>query len=434
MDEKSEILVLNAEDEDTFQKLYSEGLKYSKQCSEESMPVPKFYTKLPNHENMISLKLREEARTAFLQKKSKELLDNNELQNLWTLLDKNHSPPAGSEQMINYIDFLKVGNIAGPKYKAFFTPDVFARLLQNDIHGRISTMAVFNYIMRKVWLQQTRIGLSLYDATGQGLLTEMDLENYITELIPTLPQLEGLEKSFHSFYVCTAVRKFLFFLDPLKLGKVRIQDILASGFLDELLELRDEELPKDAQDSNWFSAPSALRVYGQYLNLDTNRNGMLCQEELRRFGTGTLTRVFIQRVFEECMTYEKEMDYKTYLDFVLAMDNKKEPQALQYFFRLLDVNHRNHLNTFDLHFYFKGVQELMQQHKQEVVAFDDVNDEIFDMVRPADPSKITLHDLINCGYGETVINILIDLDGFWTYENREAVVVTDKNNQEKQDI
>ncbi len=29
---------------------------------------------------MISLKLREEARTAFLQKKSKELLDNNELQ------------------------------------------------------------------------------------------------------------------------------------------------------------------------------------------------------------------------------------------------------------------------------------------------------------------------------------------------------------------
>lgn len=34
-------------------------------------------------------------------------------------------------------------------------------------------MAIFNYIMRKVWLQQTRIGLSLYDATGQGLLTEM---------------------------------------------------------------------------------------------------------------------------------------------------------------------------------------------------------------------------------------------------------------------
>jgi hypothetical protein len=64
-----------------------------------------------------------------------------------------------------------------------------------------------------------------------------DLENYILELIPTLPQLDGLEKSFHSFYVCTAVRKFLFFLDPLRTGRVRIQDILACSFLDDLLEV-----------------------------------------------------------------------------------------------------------------------------------------------------------------------------------------------------
>lgn len=99
----------------------------------------------------------------------------------------------------------------------------------------------------------------------------------------------------------------------------------------------------------------------------------------------------------------------------------------------------------------------MQQHKQEVVAFDDVNDEIFDMVRPADPSKISLQDLVNwyylvtliaecstiialsfcalpfiSGYGDTVVNILIDLDGFWTYENRETVV-TDRSNSERQE-
>jgi len=36
------------------------------------------------------------------------------------------------------------------------------------------------------------------------------------------------------------------------------------------------------QESNWFSAPSALRVYGQYLNLDKDHNGMLSREELSR--------------------------------------------------------------------------------------------------------------------------------------------------------
>ena len=46
MDEKSELLGLNSEDEEIFQQLYSEGLKNSKQCSEEGMQVPKFYTKV----------------------------------------------------------------------------------------------------------------------------------------------------------------------------------------------------------------------------------------------------------------------------------------------------------------------------------------------------------------------------------------------------
>ena len=47
--------------------------------------------------------------------------------------------------------------------------------------------------------------------------------------------------------------------------------------------------------------------------------------------------VFLSRVFQECLTYEGEMDYKTYLDFVLAIENKREPAALQYLFKLLDI-------------------------------------------------------------------------------------------------
>ena len=36
----------------------------------------------------------------------------------------------------------------------------------------------------------------------------------------------------------------------------------------------------------------------------------------------------------------------------------------------------------------------MKQHNQEPVQFDDVKNEIFDMVKPADPLRITLQDLI----------------------------------------
>ena len=44
---------------------------------------------------------------------------------------------------------------------------------------------------------------------------------------------------------------------------------------------------------------------------------------------------------------------------------------------------------------FKAIQEQMKTHGQEPVTFQDVKDEIFDMVKPQDPYKITLQDLIN---------------------------------------
>ena len=36
----------------------------------------------------------------------------------------------------------------------------------------------------------------------------------------------------------------------------------------------------------------------------------------------------------------------------------------------------------------------MKQHSQEPVSFDDIKNEIFDMVKPEDPLKISLQDLI----------------------------------------
>jgi len=386
--------------------------------------IPQFYKALPGEEDILQQKLREEARAQFLQRRSKLLLDNTELKELWVVLDTHTSgPPLGEEQMMDWEQFCVVRKLVSPKCKEYFKHQVFAKLQQGDRLGRVSIMALFNYVMRKVWLHQTRIGLSLYDVTGQGFLRESDLENYILELIETLPQLDGLEKSFHSFYVCTAVRKFFFFLDPLRAGKIKIQDVLACSFLDDLLELRDQELPKELQEANWFSAPSALRVYGQYLNLDTDHNGMLSMEELGRYGTGTLTQVTVQRIFQECLTYDGEMDYKTYLDFVLAMENKSEPQSLQYLFKVLDTRNEGFLSVYSLNFFFRSIQDEMRKHGQDPVPFLDVKDEIFDMVAPADPLKITLTDLVLSGQGDTVVSILTDLNGFWSYENREVLVV-----------
>ena len=138
----------------------------------------------------------------------------------------------------------------------------------------------------------------MYDSSGYGYLKEKDLENYIFELMPTFPQLEQLTEPFYPFYVITSVRKFFFFLDPKRTGKIQIKDMLTSPILAELYELRQPNMSIEDAMQNWFSVQSSLRVYDQYLKLDQDKNGMLNKQELARFSPG-LTSIFIDRVFEE---------------------------------------------------------------------------------------------------------------------------------------
>jgi len=189
-----------------------------------------------------------------------------------------------------------------------------------------------------------------------------------------------------------------------------------------------------AQDAenNWFSIQSALKVYGAYLELDLDQNGMLSKKELSRYGSGMLTDVFIDRVFEEYQTYreaetgEREMDYKTFLDFVLAMENKNSKQAIQYFWKLIDIHHKGWLDGFTINYFFRAILMLLQRMQFDVfdvASVDDVKDEIFDMVQARQPGYITLQDLINCRQGGTVLSMLIDAAAFWRYDNRESLMM-----------
>ena len=304
---------------------------------------------------------------------------------------------------------------ATPKARRHFTSITFAKLLEKDAHGRQSNFSTTS-CERCGFTKPASVSVSTTSSVSATCASRTWRITYSSSYPARLSRKVVL-----SVLRLHGRAQVFFFLDLLRTGHVKIVDLLASSFLDDLLELREEELAKEAEDANWFSAPSALRVYGQYLNLDTDHNGMLSKAELAKYGSGTLTLAFVERVFQECLTYEGEMDYKTYLDFVLAMENKQEPQAVQYFFRLLDVRAMGSLNVYDLHF-FRSMQEMMQRNGQEVIGFQDVKDEIFDMVKPADPLRITLQDLISIGQGGTVVSILIDLNGFWTYENREVIL------------
>ncbi|XP_050438348.1 serine/threonine-protein phosphatase 2A regulatory subunit B'' subunit gamma-like [Adelges cooleyi] len=385
--------------------------------------------------NAFKARLRADARGRFLNRELSKLLTSDELKYMWTLLQDYHTPPpvhscGDSENLyINYRNFVKVKQKLSDKYEMFVKPSVFLQLQDNGKNkGYLSIDTLFNYLMKKIWVDQTRNTLSQYDLTGLGHLTETDFEAYILDLIPSLTQLKKLEKTFYAFYSCMAVRKFFFYLDPLRTGKIRIVDILSCGFLDDLLELREETWCKESQKKNWFSVPSALRIYSMYLELDKDQNGLLSREELASYKSGSLTSAFLDRVFQVAFTFDGQMDYKGYLNFVLATENRQEPAALRYLFKFLDIKDQGYLDSFTINYFSRAVADRLpppqladSDQQPSSVSLDDIKDEIFDMIKPKHPERITLKDIVHSGMGRTLINILIDVNGFWSYEFRETI-------------
>jgi len=102
------------------------------------------------------------------------------------------------------------------------------------------------------------------------------------------------------------------------------------------------------------------------------------------------------------------------------MTYKGTPEALGYFFRLLDLQRRGRLGAFEVNYFFRAVLDKFEEAREDPnCTVEDVQGEIFDMVKPSDPLFITLRDLVDCKVGDTVVGMLTDMHAFWQYDRRE---------------
>ncbi|GBG70700.1 hypothetical protein CBR_g7999 [Chara braunii] len=420
----------------------------SSSINSSSSSIPSFYKRKPA-ENSLSGRMDTLSRLKFLKRQSEELLDGDELEVLWMALRGNTSPPVDEHtDKINYADFSQVGNLMkeqiGPKVHKFFSASVFLTFEVDD-YGRIGILPFYLYIMRTVSLTQTRIDMCMLDGDGDGYLKAQEMEMYIRQLIPNLVQLQGMEASFVTVYCRIAARKFFFFNDPHRRGRLLIREVLLSPVLAELMELRQEQEASSQEDDplsqNWFSLRSTKNLYAAFLSLDKDMNGTLSKAELLAYGDGNLTDIFIERVFDEHVKRGRgerggargEMDLNNFLDFVLAIENKHTPEGLSYIFRCLDLHGRGYLTILDVYTLFRAVHRKWIECGHYDLFVEDVKDEIWDMVKPKDPLKITLQDLLDCKQGDTVAAMLTDVSGFWAHDNRENLAQQEDEEEEEEE-
>eukprot|EP00798_Chlamydomonas_sp_ICE-L_P016976 gene16976-23247_t len=233
----------------------------------------------------------------------------------------------GEDAKLNYDGFSQLATrcreLYGPQVSIFFKASTF-QMFEQDGDGCISANNFAAYLGQRSDIISQRLQLSYFDPGGTGWLTEYQLEDYIRSIIPELhpndggtgwlteyqledyirsiiPELhlvEGeMEASFLPHYTRIAARKFMFFHG--KNGKVRIKELVNSPILRELMELKMADVRESQLLSNWFSVQSSRRVHSTFQALDEDMNGMLTRSEFSSISNGTMSPLFISRIFEE---------------------------------------------------------------------------------------------------------------------------------------
>eukprot|EP00039_Didymoeca_costata_P029631 m.25609 g.25609 ORF g.25609 m.25609 type:complete len:453 (-) comp7721_c0_seq1:139-1497(-) len=395
--------------------------------------IPRFYygkdTSISRNAKPETKRLQEAFKVAtreeHLARKTEQAVENSELELLWKTLVETDDGDV-SESNNTWRNFRQLQESKRKieqhttKFNEFFSPRLLMCLRRNQ-QGHISLNDFFDLIMRRVSLSQTRLILCAYDQSGLGRLTENDLGGYIFDCIPEMAQLKSMNEGFYVTYAVYATRKFLFFLDERRLGYITLKKLLRSEIMAEFFEMQEDDLPEKYEQSNWFSLTYVSEIHGEYIELDVDKNGLLSKSEFTQINGGSVTRRFIDRLFQEGTTYSGEIDYKQYLDFVLACKNPRSEQSIKFMFRILDIDHTGYLTRNTISFFWQGILEHPLALDFDNIREEDLISEIFDMIGPEKPGVITLKDFLRSGTAHTICNMLSDVRGFLDYEQREVV-------------
>ncbi|GMR32280.1 hypothetical protein PMAYCL1PPCAC_02475 [Pristionchus mayeri] len=364
------------------------------------------------------------------------------LQMLSSLFNERVSHPiVDNRYIVTYNNYCKVreSELCPVQLRDFLSDRLFETLRadQRDYMGRVDVKRVLMYCHKRLLVNHNLLLLSSYSRAGLPFVTYDEFQDFLTlEIVPSIPGLQEsnrvLDPTYYTYFV---EKKVHFLLDPLHTQKIRIIDLLATGVMDSLIDQYEGE--KATDKDNKYSIFSCESLLALFRSLDKDGNGLLSCKELSQYNECKYSLLFIKNVFltektftdevlevlddgEEILLKEPHIDFTGFLNFYNAVEDKKLIQSMRWMFRVLDEDSKGYFTREEIKDHAKSLMEIVEERTYQMEAkVDDLVDEVFDMCRPIDPTRITLKDVIECGKGATVLGIITNLDDYIAYETRE---------------
>ncbi|KAJ8331306.1 hypothetical protein O5D80_000239 [Batrachochytrium dendrobatidis] len=259
----------------------------------------------------------------------------------------------------------------------------------------------------------------------KSYLTPSDIEIVVKDVVQNHPGLRFLEdyKPFQIRYIETVVLR-LFYTKPKKWNnQMTFSEFLKSRFVEYVTDL--EALDDINKTVDIFSYQHFYVIYCKFWELDTDQQLAIDHAALKKYDRYSMTDLILTRVIlgygkiPSIKTSPPTMSYADFVWFILAVEDKSTPSAIEYWFRCLDLDGDGCLSLYEIKIFFdEQYQRMLNSRMSDVWKFEDFICSLFDLLKPAYPNKITLQDLKRSTSASLFFDMLFDLRKYETYTRR----------------
>jgi len=263
-----------------------------------------------------------------------------------------------------------------------------------------------------------------------------DFEVLLKDIIHTHPGLQFLldAPEFHSRYIVTVITRIFYVINVTWNGRLTLQELRKSNFLQVLQRLEDVEDINEIND--FFSYEHFYVIYCKFWELDTDHDMVISQSDLSCYANGSIADAMIERLFSGCVTHgasfrERQMSYVDFVWFLLSEVDKSTPTAIEYWFRCMDLDGDGIISQYEMEYFYNDQLRKMEELGMETLTFVDCLCQVYDMVNPKEKNMIKLRDLKGCKLAPNFFDTFFNLEKWLEHEQKDPFQVSKDDGEEE---